>query len=153
MSVNLKFRGWKLCATALASFACGSVITARLTHVQEVKADGNRVFELMVYHTEPGKVPSLESIFKDVSKLQAKHGLNAIGYWVPNDDSPAWKDTFVYLITHSNQDDGQKNWNALHADPAFLPYRSAAVPLIEKVNGAFHVDDVFMHPTDFSAIK
>jgi hypothetical protein len=47
----------------------------------------------------------------------------------------------------------QKNWNALHADPAFLPYRSAAVPLIEKVNGAFHVDEVFMHPTDFSAIK
>jgi NIPSNAP len=153
MSARLKFRGWKLYATAVASFACGSVITAHLTHVQEVKADSNRVFELMVYHTEPGKVPSLESIFKDVSKLQAKHGLNTIGYWVPNDTSPAWKDTFVYLIAHSSQDDAQKNWDALHADPAFLPYRNAAVPLIEKVNGAFHVDEVFMHPTDFSAIK
>lgn len=48
-----------LCATAVASFACGSLITAYLTHVQEVKADSDRVFELMVYHTEPGKVPAV----------------------------------------------------------------------------------------------
>jgi hypothetical protein len=27
------------------------------------------------------------------------------------------------------------------------------VPLIEKVNGGFHVDEVFMLPTDFSAMK
>jgi hypothetical protein len=97
MSARLKFRGWKLYATAVASFACGSVITALLTHVQEVKADSNRAFKLMGYHAQPGKVPPLESIFKDVSKLQAKHGLNIIGYWVPDDDSAAWKGTFVTL--------------------------------------------------------
>jgi hypothetical protein len=153
MSTIWKFEGWKLCATAAASFVCGALITAHLTHVQEVKADSNRVFELMVYHTEPGKVLELVSVFKDLSKLQDKHGLSVIGYWVPNDDSPAWKDTFVYLIAHPNQDDAKKNWNALHADPAFLPYRTAAVPLIEKVNGAFHVDEVFMRPTDFSEMK
>jgi len=153
MASNWKFKGLQLCVTAVVSFVCGSLITAHLTHVPEVNADSNRVFELMVYHTEPGKVPALESIFKDLSKLQAKHGLNVIGYWAPNDDSPVWKDTFVYLIAHTSEDDAKKNWDALHADPAFLPYRSAAVPLIEKVNGAFHVDEVFMHPTDFSAIK
>lgn len=148
-----KFGGWKLCATAAISFACGSILTSHLTHLQAVKADSNRVFELMVYHTTPGKVPALESIFKDLSKLQAKHGLDVVGYWVPSDDSPAWKDTFVYLIAHPSQDDAKKNWDALHADPAFLPYRKAAVPLIEKVNDAYQVDEVFMHPTDFSAMK
>ena len=153
MSSNWKFKGLKLCATAVTSFACGSLITAHLTQVREVKADSNRVFELMVYHAKPGKVPALESVFKDVSKLQAKHGLNVIGYWVPNDDSPAWKDTFVYLIAHPSQDDAKKNWDALHADPAFLPHRTAAVPLIENVKGEFHVDEVFMHPTDFSEMK
>jgi NIPSNAP len=153
MSASWTYEGWKLCATAVAAFVCGSLITAHLTHVQEVKADSDRVFELMVYHAEPGKVHALESVFKDVSKLQTKHGLNVIGYWVPNDDSPAWKDTFVYLIAHPSQGDTKKNWDALHADPVFLPYRNAAVPLIEKVNGAFHVDEVFMYPTDFSAIK
>jgi hypothetical protein len=121
--------------------------------MQEVKTDSNRVFELMVYHTKAGKVPALESVFKDLSKLQIKHGLNVVGYWVQNDYSSAWKDTFVYLIAHSSQQDAKKNRDALHADPLFLPYRNAAVPLIEKVNGAFHVDEVFMHPADFSEMK
>jgi hypothetical protein len=137
----------------VAFFACGSLVTAYLTRVQEVKADSNRVFELMVYHTEPGKVPALESVFKDVSKLQAKHGLNVVGYWVPSDDSASWKDTYVYLVAHPSLDDAKKNWDALHADPAFLPYHNAAVPLIEKVNGAYQVDEVFMHPTDYSQMK
>ncbi|MGA2906926.1 MAG: NIPSNAP family protein [Terracidiphilus sp.] len=153
MASNWKFKGLQLCVTAVVSFVCGSLITAHLTHVPEVNADSNRVFELMVYHTEPGKVPALESIFKDLSKLQAKHGLSVIGYWVPTDDSPAWKDTFVYLIAHPSHDDATKNWAALHADPAFFLYRTAAVPLIENVNGVFHVDEVFMHPTDFSEMK
>ena len=153
MSSNWKLKGWKFGATAVASFALGSLVTAHLAHVQEAKADSNRVFELMVYHAEPGKVPALESIFRDVSKLQAKHGLNVIGYWTPNDDSPAWKDTFVYLIAHPSEDDAKKNWDALHADPEFLPYRTAAVPLIEQANGVFQVDEVFMHPTDFSEMK
>jgi hypothetical protein len=26
-------------------------------------------------------------------------------------------------------------------------------PLIEKVNDEFHVDEIYMHPTDFSAMK
>lgn len=153
MASNWKFKGLQLCVTAVVSFVCGSLITAHLTHVPEVNADSNRVFELMVYHTEPGKVPALESIFKDLSKLQAKHGLSVIGYWVPTDDSPAWKDTFVYLIAHPSHDDATKNWAALHADPAFFLYRTAAVPLIENVNGVLHVDEVFMHPTDFSEMK
>lgn len=72
---------------------------------------------------------------------------------MPNDDSPAWKDTLVYLIAHPSEDDAKKIWDALHADPAFPPYRDAAEPLIEEVNGAFHVDAVFMHPTDFSEMK
>ena len=153
MSPSWKFKGWKHCATAAASFAVGSLITAHLAHLQEVKAESNRAFELMVYHTVPGKVPALESIFKDLSKLQASHGLNVIGYWVPSDDSPAWKDTFVYLIAHPSQDDAKKNWDALHSDPAFLPYRTAAMPLIKQVDGAYQVDEVFMNPTDFSGMK
>jgi len=153
MSPTWELKGWKLCAAVVVSFLCGSLITARLAHLREVNAESNRVFELMVYHTEPGKVPALESDFRDSWKLQAKHGLNVIGYWVPNDNSAAWKDTFVYLIAHSSEDDAKKNWDALHADPEFLPYRKAAIPLIEKVDGVFHVDEVFMRPTDFSAMK
>jgi hypothetical protein len=147
-----KLKKWSVSGIALISFAAGSLITARLMQPNQVRADSNRVFELMVYHTVPDKVPDLESIFRDVSKLQAKHDLDVVGYWVPNGD-PAWKDTFVCLVAHSSLDEAKKNWEALHADPAFLPYRKAAVPLIEKVSEKYRVDEIYMRPTDFSAMK
>jgi hypothetical protein len=147
-----KFKGWIVGGTALVSFAAGSLITPHLAQVKQVRADSNRVFELMVYHTLPGKVPALESIFRDVSKLQAKHDLNVVGYWVPNDD-PAWADTFIYLVAHPSQEEAKKNWDALHADPDFPQYRKLAIPLIEKAGEEYKVDEVYMRPTDYSAMK
>jgi hypothetical protein len=145
-------KGWALPATAVASFAAGSLFASRLSNQMEVDAASNHVFELMIYHTVPGKVPALESIFRDVSELQAKYNLKVIGYWIPNED-PAWKDTFVYLVVHPSRKDADANWHALHADPAFLPYRKAAEPLIQKINGDFNVDEVYMRPTDFSSMR
>lgn len=147
-----KLKGWMVCGTALVSFAAGSLMTARLTHLNQVKADSNRVFELLVYHTLPGKVPALESIFRDVSKLQAKHDLNVVGYWVPNDD-PAWANTLIYLVAHPSREEAKKNWAALHADPDFPQYRKQAVPLIEKAGEDYKVDEVYMRPTDYSALQ
>jgi hypothetical protein len=145
-------KAWRSAAIAIFSFVAGVLTTALFTHVQQVRADNDRVFELMIYHTLPGKGPELESVFRDGSKLQTKHNLNVVGYWVPNED-PEWKDTFVYLIAHPSRKDADANWHALHTDPAFLPYRKAAEPLIEKVNGDYHVDEIYMRPTDFSAMK
>jgi hypothetical protein len=143
-----KFKGWVVCATALVSFSAGSLITAHLTHLKQVRADSNRVFELDVYHAVPGKVPALESRFRDASKLLAKHDLNVVGYWVPNDD-PAWANTFIYLVAHSSREQGEKNWEAFHVDPAFQKFRRSenADKLIEKV------DETYMRPTDYSAMK
>jgi hypothetical protein len=147
-----KFKGWIVCSTALVSFAAGSLLTSRLTHLNRARADSNRVFELMVYHTLPGKVPALESIFRDVSKLQDKHDLRVVGYWIPNDD-PAWANTFIYVVAHPSKEEAKKNWDALHADPAFPEYRKQAAPLIEKVDEGYRVDEVYMRPTDYSAMK
>jgi len=107
----------------------------------------------MIYHALPGKAPDLESVFRDVSKLQAKHGLEAVGYWVPNGNDPAWENTFVYLLVHSDRHAADSNWNALHADPAFQPYFKAAAPLIQQTNGNYRVDQIYMRPTDYSASK
>jgi len=67
---------------ALLSFVTGSLISARFVQSTVVRADSKRIFELMIYHAKPGKVAELESIFRDVSKLQAKHNLtlSVIGY-------------------------------------------------------------------------
>jgi NIPSNAP len=147
-----RFKGWALLGSALVSFVAGLVFTARLAHPREVRADSNRVFELMIYHTVNGKAPALESIFRDVAKLQGKHHLDVVGYWVPNDD-PAWNNTFVYLVVQPSRQEAEANWQALHSDPEFLPFFKAAEPLIEKVNGGYHVDEVYMRPADFSAMK
>src|ERR1700683_123333 len=142
-------RSWTVCGIALVSFAAGSLITARLAQVNEVKADSNRVFELRIYHAVPGKAPALETRFRDTaSKLLAKHGLKAVGYWVP-EAGPAWDNTFVYILAHPSREEAKKNWDAMFADPAFqtLSKSEQAEKLVEKV------DSTYMHPSDFSPMK
>lgn len=148
-----RFKRWTIWGMALVSCTAGSFFTARLMHVRQVRADSDRVFELMIYHTLPGKAPALEAIFRDASKLQSDHGLKVVGYWVPSGEDPGWANTFVYLLAHSSRDEAKKNWHALHADPAFQPYVKAASELIEKSGEHYKVDEVYMHPTDFSAMK
>jgi NIPSNAP len=151
-SILDRFQGWTLLGTAMISFVAGSLFTARLGHLREVSAESDRVFELMIYHAMPGKVSGLEKIFSEVAKLQTKHNLHVIGYWVPNED-PGWKDTFIYLVAHPSRDAATRNWKALHSDPAFPPYRRAAIPLIQSEGDKFKVDEIYMRPTDYSELK
>src|SRR5580693_9345530 len=143
------FKKWNICGIALISFAAGSLITARLAHMDKVRADSNRVFELRVYHATPGKLPALETRFRDVaSKLLAKHDLKAVGYWVP-EDAPASDNTFIYILAHPSREEAKKNWAAMFADPEFqeMAKLEQTDKLVEKV------DSTYMHPTDFSPMK
>jgi hypothetical protein len=140
-----KFKGWTVCGIALVSFAAGSFITARLAHIEQVRADNNRVFELRVYHAVPGRVAALESRFRDTaSKLLAKHDLKAVGYWVP-EDVPGSDNTFIYLLAHASREEAKKNWDLMRADPAFqeMAKSEQADKLVERV------DVTYMHATDF----
>ncbi len=144
-----KSKRWSVCAMALLSFAAGSLITARLAHVEQVRADSNRVFELRIYHTSQGKLPAVESGFRDTySKLFARHDLQVVGYWVP-EQKAAWDNTFVYLLAHSSREEAEKNWDAMFADPDTQKAIKAeeAEKLVEKV------DVTYMRPTDFSPLK
>jgi hypothetical protein len=146
---RLRFKRWTVCGIALASFVTGSLIAAGSIHLNQVRADNNRVFELRVYHAVPGKLPALESRFRDTaSKLLAKHDLKAVGYWVPA-DAPASENTFIYILSHPSREDAKKNWDAMFADPAFqeMVKSEQADKLVEKV------DVTFMHPTDFSPMN
>lgn len=136
----------------LLSFVAGCLVTARLSRPSAVSANANRIFELMIYHTLPGKATELESLFRASHELQRKHGLDVIGYWMPNED-PAWKDTFVYLIAHPSRAEAQHHWNSLHGDPAFQPYREKAEPLIQHTGDDYKVDEIYMRPSDFSRMK
>jgi NIPSNAP len=144
-----KSKGCGVCAIALFSFTAGSLITARLAHIDRVRADGNRVFELRIYHTVPGKLPVLESRFQDIySKLLAKHDLQVVGYWVP-EGATDWVNTFVYLVVHSSREEAKKNWDAMLADPEVQEAIKSeqANKLVEKI------DRTYMRSTDFSPMK
>jgi NIPSNAP len=144
-----KFRGWSLCGIALLTFAAGSLMTVRLAHTDHVRADSNRVFELRIYHTVPGKLPELESRFRDIySKLLAKHDLQVVGYWVP-EGAADWDNTFVYLVAHSNREEAKKNWDAMLADPEV----QAAIKSEETNKLVEKIDRIYMRPADFSPMK
>jgi hypothetical protein len=117
--------------------------------MSQVRADNNHVFELRVYHAVPGKLPALESRFRDTaSKLLAKHDLKAVGYWV-SEDAPASDDTLIYIVAHPSQLEAKKNWDAMFADPAFqeMVKSEQADKLVNRV------DVTHMRPTDFSPMK
>jgi hypothetical protein len=143
-------KGWTACAIALASFAAGSLLTARLVHMNQVRADSNRVFELRVYHAMPGKLPALQARFRDTAtKLFAKHDLKAVGFWVP-EDAPASDNTFIYILAHPSREEAKKHWAAEQADPEFkemIKVEQTDAKLVEKI------DSTYMDPTDFSPMK
>jgi hypothetical protein len=134
---------------ALLSFAAGSLLTARWLHGTDVHAQSDRVFELRVYHTVPGKVSKLEARFRDeITPLFAKHNLTPIGFWLPV-DAPARDNTFIYILAHPSREEAKKNWDAMFADPGF-----AEVINSEKAEKTVEsVDSTYMRPTDFSPAK
>jgi hypothetical protein len=145
-----KSKYWTPCGVALVAFAAGLFTAGRISHLDEVRADSNRVFELRIYHALPGKLPAMESRFRDTtSKLLVKHDLSVIGYWTPDSKSPAWDNTFVFLLAHSSREEAEKNWREMAADPSFeeIIKSEQNERLLDKA------DTTYMQPTDFSAMK
>ncbi len=148
MTINYwKLKRWTVCGISLVSFAAGSLATLRLAQLQQVKADGNRVFELRVYHAVPGKLPVMESRFRDkTSKILARHNLNVVGYWVTEDGSD---NSFIFLLAHESREEAKRNWDAMRVDPEFQEIFKS-----EQAEKTLATADVmYMRPTDFSPLK
>jgi len=142
-----KLKRWTGCAIAALSFAAGSLVTSRLSHIQQASADGNRIFELRIYHAVSGKLPVMESRFRDkTSKILARHNLHVVGYWVA-DDTP--DNSFVFLFSHESREEAKKNWEAFRVDPEFQEVAKSeqGEKTLEKA------DIIWLRPTDFSPMK
>ena len=68
----------------------------------------NRVFELRIYHTMPGKLAALKSRFgtttSDCSPVMAS---TVIGFWV-HDDDRAGDNSFIFLVAHDSREASRK---------------------------------------------
>ena len=109
----------------------------------------NRVYELRTYTCFEGKLETLKTRFRDHTiRIFAKHGMESIGYWIPQDDRQ--KTTLIYVLAHPSLEAAKKNWAEFSADPEWKK-----VAADSEVNGKIvqKVERVFMDPADFSKLK
>jgi len=138
------------CALVGLSLAAGSLITERLLTRNTVQAQSSRVYELRIYHTLPGRLPALESRFRDHTiAIFNHHHMSSIAYWVPQ-DAPQKENTLIYILAHESRESAKKNWAEFASDPEWQRVSKASEAdgkIVEKV------DSTYMDSTDFSPLK
>ncbi|HEX4414059.1 MAG TPA: NIPSNAP family protein [Lacipirellulaceae bacterium] len=140
--------------SSLGSIAMVALVTAvamtNLTRSAAPANEGERVFEIRTYTTEPGKLPDLLKRFRDhTCQLFEKHAMINIGYWVPT-DGPRSQNTLIYILAHKSRDTAKQSWKDFQADPDWINVKEAS-----EANGKIvtKVESVFAAPTDFSPIR
>jgi len=110
----------------------------------------NRVYELRTYTCYEGKLDALKARFRDHTiAIFNRHGMESIGYWVPEDPARS-KNTLIYILAHPSREAATQHWQEFRNDPEWKKVAAES-----DANGKIveHVDSVFMDPTDFSALK
>ncbi|MEO6034503.1 MAG: NIPSNAP family protein [Verrucomicrobiota bacterium] len=111
------------------------------------------VFEMRTYTTPAGKLPNLDSRFRDHTvDLFKKHGMKNWVYFHKMPDQKEADTTLVYFLAHKSQDAAKASFDAFRKDPAWTAAKEAS-----EAAGALTVKDgvnsVFLAPTDYSPTK
>jgi hypothetical protein len=130
----------------------GALVTAAgLSPVRESHAEpAPHVYELRMYHVNPGKMDALRNRFRDhVDALFRRHNMKSVGFWTPQ-DAPNSENLFIYVLEHPSREEATRNWAAFHDDPEWKKVKAES-----EANGALvdHIDSIFMDPTSYSALK
>jgi hypothetical protein len=108
------------------------------------------VYELRTYTAADGKLEALKARFRDHTiRIFKKHGMENIGYWVPQDPEKA-QNTLIYILKHPSREVAEKAWKAFAADPEWQKVQKES-----EVNGrlAVKVERMWLDPTEFSMLK
>lgn len=105
------------------------------------------VYELRVYHLNPGKLPLILDRFRGKERsLFERAGMHPVAYWTPVDGAlPA--ETLVYMLRHKSREAARASWSKFSSDPEWIALKAES----EK-DGAFvaKIDSTFLKATDFS---
>jgi hypothetical protein len=108
------------------------------------------LYELRVYHANPGKLEALQARFRDHTlRLFEKHGITNVGYWT-NSVSDGQSTQLWYLLAHRDFASSTESWKSFRADPEWQSARARSEengPLVERI------ESFFLNPTDFSPLK
>ncbi|MGA2812026.1 MAG: NIPSNAP family protein [Candidatus Acidiferrum sp.] len=105
------------------------------------------VYELRVYHAEPGKLPDLLNRFRDETiRLFEKHGMKNVAYWNPVDE-PEKSNTLIYILQHPSRAAAAANWKSFQEDAEWQSVKAKS-----EANGKLvtKIDSTFLRLTDFS---
>jgi len=124
----------------------GLFLSSQVAEAQDLDA---QIYELRVYHTNPGLLDNLHKRFNDhTNHLFVKHGMRLIGYWVPADED----NTLIYILAFPSVEAREKAWKAFGEDPEWQQARDASHeeaggPIVDKI------DSTIMFPTEYSPIR
>jgi hypothetical protein len=101
-------------------------------------------FELRTYTAASGKMEALLERFRaHTTRLLPDHGIQAIGYWISDEDP----ETLIYLVRHEG--DPGTNWEAYKTDPRWVAARAASVAEGELTED---ISSLYLTATDFSPL-
>jgi hypothetical protein len=136
-------------ASYVLCFLCGIAVMPGYNLVGASKPP-QHVYELRMYHVNPGKMDALKARFADhTDAIFRRHGMNSIGYWQP-EDAPNSQNLFVYILQHPSREEAKKNWDAFHQDPEWKKVKDESEkdgPLTSQI------DSYFMDSTTFSKLQ
>jgi len=114
-------------------------------------AKDSRAFEMRTYYAAPGKLEALNARFRDhTCRLFKKHGMEIVGFWIPNDKDKGAENKLIYILAHKSREAAKKSFQDFGNDPEWKKAQSeseANGKLVEKV------ESVFMSATDYSPMK
>ncbi len=161
--LNLPFRRITLNAIL------GLLFISFMSASAQVKNDNNpnlserqTVYELRIYYPHEGKLEGIISRFRNhTTGLFEKHGFKNVGYWVTRpSEKPSFanvmlaenggKEALLYIVSFPNMETRNTAWDSFVNDPEWIKVYEES-----RVNGPLvrEIEQVFMNPTDFSALK
>ena len=124
-------------------FSFVGLIVFSLGAVAKAEVD-DRVFELRTYYANEGKLDLLLARFRDHTiALFEKHGMENIGYWVPQENS---ENKLVYVLAFPNREASSRSWEAFIADPEWKAAYQASIvdgQLVDRIERKFMTMTVY----------
>ena len=118
-------------------FSLVGLMVFSLGAVAETKAD-DRIFEIRTYYANEGKLDSLLARFRDHTiALFEKHGMENVGYWVPQENS---ENKLVYVLAFPSRKASEQSWEAFIADPEWKAAYQASIvdgQLVDRIERSF----------------
>ena len=106
-----------------------------------------RIFELRVYTTPPGKRDDLLARFRNhTMDIFRKHGMENVAYWLPRDND----NQLVYMLAFPSRFARHEAWREFDRDPEWQrAYEASRAdgPLVENV------ESTLLRPTDYSPLR